>query len=269
MNIFIAGLGLIGGSLAKALRKNSDALIYALDSSETAINKALSDGVVDHGYTDILNKKFDCDIVVVATPPAFVVETIEKLIPHFSNKAVFTDVCSVKSEIIKGVMGLSCKFVGGHPMAGTEKSGYLHSKSDLFQKAGYILTEENELLEQMIKIIGAEKIIIPIEKHDYLVGVISHIPHIVSAGLVNFAGGAGEGETITRLAGGGFRDITRISSSSEYMWQQIIFSNKENMLTQLSDFEKIIHAIKLDLENDNLDGVLKFFRNAKEFRGKF
>ena len=269
MNIFIAGLGLIGGSLAKALRKDKNIKIYALDSNEASVNQALSDGVIDYGYTDILNKKFDCDIAVIAVPPALVSETIEKLIPHFDDKVVFTDVCSVKSEIISEVEKLNCKFIGGHPMAGTENSGYLNSKDDLFVNARYILTEENELLEKMIEIIGAEKIIIPSSRHDCLVGVISHIPHIISAGLVNFASKTDDPQTVTKLAGGGFRDITRISSSSEYMWQQIIFSNKENMINQLSDFEKMISDIKSNLENDNIDYILDFFRNAKEFRSKF
>ena len=268
MNVFIAGLGLIGGSLAKALKKG-DTTIYAWDSNEISINAALRDGVVNFGYTDILNKKFDCDIVIIAVPPAFVVETTSKLIPHFGKNTIFTDVCSVKADIIKEINTLKCKFIGGHPMAGTEKSGYENSKEDLFENAHYILTEENELLEKMIQIIGAKKVIIPFEKHDYLVGVISHIPHIISAGLVNFADNASDAEIITKLAGGGFRDITRISSSSEYMWQQIIFSNKENMLSQLSDFEKVIGDLKLNLKNDNLDFVLKYFKNAKEFRSKF
>ena len=269
MKIFNAGLGLIGGSLAKALKKNSECVVYGFDSNEASVSLAFSEGVLDFGYTDIQNKRFDCDIVVAAVPPSVVVETVFKLLPHFSENAVFTDVCSVKGDIIKHIGELPCRFIGGHPMAGTEKSGYEYSNADLFSGARYILTEDDPLLSEMIAVIGAEKIIIPFEKHDYLVGVISHIPHIVSAGLVNFAQNCEDSSVITKLAGGGFRDITRISSSSEYMWQQIIFSNKENMLSQLSDFEKIIHDIKINLENDDIDYVLKFFRNAKDFRGKF
>ena len=269
MNIFIAGLGLIGGSLAKALKKSNDCLIYGFDSNEASINQALYENMLDYGYTDILNKKFDCDVVIVATPPSIVAETIARLIPRFGENTLFTDVCSVKGNIISEVSKLPCRFVGGHPMAGTEKSGYENSKDDLFIGARYILTEDNPVLSRIIDIIGAEKVIIPYEQHDYLVGVISHIPHIISAGLVNFASNIKDNESLTKLAGGGFRDITRISSSSEYMWQQIIFSNKENMLSQLNDFEKIINDMKINLENDNIDYVLNFFRNAKEFRGEF
>jgi prephenate dehydrogenase len=284
MKIFITGLGLIGGSLAKALKANIECTIWAYDSNETSINRALADKAIDFGYTDLQNKVFDADIVIVATPPAIVVETIEKLLPHFGENTLFTDVSSVKGDIYDKIGELNCDFVGGHPMAGTEFSGYENSKADLFKNAYYILTESSLSVKEvnswgkspngakmlkLVEAVGAKPVIIPYEKHDYLVGAISHIPHVVSAGLVNLVYANNEDETLTKLAGGGFRDITRISSSSEYLWQQIIFENKENSLKLLGQYENIIADFKKALENDNIDAIIEYFRQAREFRVKF
>jgi prephenate dehydrogenase len=159
--------------------------------------------------------------------------------------------------------------VGGHPMAGTENSGYKNSTPTLFKNAFYVLTQANEKIEKMIELIGAKKIVIGEDNHDYLVGVISHIPHIVSAALVNLANENDTDEKILqKLAGGGFRDITRISSSSEFMWQQIIFNNKDNMIDLLLKFEDIIKTFREDLQNGDIDKVTEHFRKAKEYRGK-
>lgn len=273
MNIFIVGLGLIGGSLAKALKKNSECMIYAYDSNEESIDRALAEKTIDYGYTDLDKKKFDCDIVIIATPPAMVVPMIKTIIPHFNSDAVFTDVCSVKGIVMSEIHELretiKLNFVGGHPMAGTENSGYKNSTPTLFKNAFYVLTEANEKIEKMIELIGAKKIVIGEDNHDYLVGVISHIPHIVSAALVNLANENDTDEKILqKLAGGGFRDITRISSSSEFMWQQIIFNNKDNMIDLLLKFEDIIKTFREDLQNGDIDKVTEHFRKAKEYRGK-
>jgi prephenate dehydrogenase len=273
MNIFIVGLGLIGGSLAKALKKNSECIIYAYDSNEETIKTALAGKTIDFGYTDLDKKKFDCDIVIIATPPALVVPMIKTLIPHLNSDAIFSDVCSVKGIVMSEIKELrennSFNFVGGHPMAGTENSGYKNSVSTLFKNAFYVVTEENEKINKMIEIIGAKKIVIPEDSHDYLVGVISHIPHIVSAALVNLANeNDSEEHILQKLAGGGFRDITRISSSSEFMWQQIIFNNKDNMIDLLLKFENIIKTFREDLENNDIDNVTEHFRRAREYRGQ-
>lgn len=271
MNIFIVGLGLIGGSLAKALKKNSECIIYAFDSNEETIKSALSEKTIDYGYIDLDKKKFDCDIVIIATPPALVVPMMKSLIPHFNSDTIFSDVCSVKGIVLSEINSLkksmNLNFVGGHPMAGTENSGYINSIPTLFNNAFYVVTEENEKINKMIELIGAKKIVIPEDSHDYLVGVISHIPHIVSAALVNLANeNDTEEKILQKLAGGGFRDITRISSSSEFMWQQIIFNNKENMIDLLLKFEDIIKTFRKDLENNDIDKVTEHFRKARQYR---
>ena len=267
---FIAGLGLIGGSIAKALKKNCECLIYGLDMDENTISRALADSIIDFGFGNFadIGRKIDCDVVIVATPPNFVVDTVENLAPFFEKDVLFTDVCSIKNDIEGRLENFN--FIGGHPMAGTENSGFESSFAELFENAYYILTKENEKLIDLIKIVGAKPIIIPAAKHDFLVGAISHLPHVVSAGLVNLAAkNDGEDGELKKLAGGGFRDITRISSSDELMWQQIIFHNKSNMISLLDDYENLIKKFKDDLENDRFEDITEYFRSARIFRSEF
>lgn len=270
--VFIAGLGLIGGSIAKRLKEKHGKkyTVYALTKDKDDIKNALFDGAIDKGFTEILpNDFFDFDVVILCVPPNIIAKTAKALIPHFPKNTVYTDVGSIKSEIAEEMRTLPVTYVGGHPMAGTEKKGYLHSFPHLFENAYYFLMQRNELVEQMVADLGANAIFTSCETHDKTVAVISHIPHAVSASLVNLAI---ENETadkmLSKAAAGGFRDTTRISSSSENLWESILLSNKKYVVPLLNEMTALLDGLKTDIINNDSENILKFFRDARLYRNE-
>lgn len=270
MKLMIVGLGLIGGSIAKKIKEVSpESVICAVDPDETTLQKALSDGVIDKGYPAFSKEDTDYEMVLVAVPPRLVVSTITQMAPHFSKDTLFTDVCSVKGSLHHALHQAGIRYVGGHPMAGTEQKGYEGSFSHLFENAYYILTEDDPTMKQFAEMLGATPIVMDAKTHDKTVGAISHLPHIISAALVNLAS---ENETqdkkLTKIAAGGFRDITRISSSSEDLWQSIVTENKEEVLSLILQYQKILDGFRDTLTQNDKEALTAFFRSAREFRGQ-
>lgn len=268
MKLMIVGLGLIGGSIAKKIKEVlPNTLICAIDPNRETLDKALSDGVIDKGYLAFEPTDTDYEIVLVAVPPQLVVDTVLNLALHFPKTTVFTDVCSVKGNLSDTLMNADITYVGGHPMAGTEQKGYDGSFSHLFENAYYILTEDHPKMREFAELLGATPIVMDAKTHDKTVGAISHVPHVVSAALVNLAAqNETDDQKLTKIAAGGFRDITRISSSSEELWQSIVTENKTEVLSLLNQYETILQNFKTALAQDETDQVKSFFRSAKEFR---
>lgn len=270
----IIGLGLIGGSLAKALKAKYPLEIAASNRSEQPLLDAFNDGIIDK-YSLTVNEIFEgCDIVFICTPVAKIAGYIESLMPFIPSGCILTDVGSTKNNIYEQALKFEdiC-FIGGHPMAGSEKTGYKASTDYLFENAYYIITplpsvpaEKIKLFCGLIERIGAIPITTPPDKHDFAVAAISHLPHIIAGTLVNTVKGLETDDKLLQtLASGGFRDITRIASGSPEMWHSICTENKNQILNALTSFKNCLNGIEGLIAGDN-DGVYSFFESAKDFR---
>ena len=275
--ITIIGLGLIGGSLARALHEKLGIRgIMAVDADEGALESALNEGTIEKGFTTLDSSIHTSDIIFICTPVKQAMHYIGELTPEIGKTCIITDVCSTKGEITRFVEELPDPpvFIGGHPMAGTEKSGYANSFTHLFENAYYVLTpcssttkEAVNTLNAIVEGIGAIPVFMQAEEHDKATGGISHLPHVIASALVNLVkeldNGSGKMQT---LAAGGFRDITRIASSSPSMWENIVASNKKQILELLSLFEASLKEIGRRIETGDSEAVYRFFDEARQFR---
>lgn len=269
LKIGICGLGLIGGSLAKAFKEKSNIInITAFDENESFLVNAFNQGFISGYSSKSLSIFENCDIVFVCTPVLTVQRYVIEISKH--TNAIITDVGSTKYEILNKAKDF--KFIGGHPMAGSEKSGFYASDEALFENAIYVLCRgENiknsdlNLLKELVVSIGAIPLEMDALEHDKTVGVISHLPHIISASLVNTAI-EDNNKNILRLAAGGFKDITRISSSNPKLWQEIILSSNNIIIEILDKYIEELIEIKNAISKKESEKILLFFTNAKKYR---
>jgi prephenate dehydrogenase len=276
-HISIIGLGLIGGSLARALReKLNDCDITAVNRSKEPLNQAIADGTVDRGFKAPNEYVYNSDIIFICTPVKKTLEYIETLADKVSAQCILTDVGSTKAEIIDFVNNMRnppC-FIGGHPMAGNEKSGYRESVSHLFENAYYILTPSRtttessiEIMTEIVSSIGAIPVTMDSHEHDRITGSISHVPHIIAAALVNLVNQSDTPDaTMQKLAAGGFKDITRIASSSPQMWENIISSNNGPVCDILQKYIDILKRFSDTVKNYDSKTIFNFFDTARQYR---
>jgi prephenate dehydrogenase len=188
-----------------------------------------------------------------------------------------TDTGSTKSKIVgsaKSLYDREITFIGGHPMAGSHKSGVSAAKEILFENAFYLLTPQEHIEDSKVEILKswligtkAKFLTITPENHDYLTGIVSHFPHIIAASIVRQTEKLAEAEgLIPRLAAGGFRDITRIASSSPKMWKDILLHNREILIELLNQWQEEMNGVKMLLENENSSAIYDYFLEAKQFR---
>ncbi|MCR5715910.1 MAG: prephenate dehydrogenase [Lachnospiraceae bacterium] len=274
------GLGLIGGSIAKAIRAvnpNVDMIAYDIDSS--AILQAVSEGVISRIATAIDDQFADRDLIFLCAPVSSNDENLLTLKTHLSKDAILTDVGSVKADIHAHIAqaGLNAQFIGGHPMAGSERTGYRNSKEKLLENAYYILTPTNEVsvakvhaMQQLVESIGAIPLIMPSDEHDFCTAGVSHVPHIISALLVHLVRGNDDANgTMKMIAAGGFKDITRISSSSATMWEHICMTNRKHILTLLDQYLQDLQAIRDKIDAGDATAIHHFFEQARIYRDSF
>lgn len=278
--IGIIGMGLIGGSIAKAIKQKSpETIIIAQNRTEEPLQKALKEHVIDH-FTKKINETFSaCEIIFICVPVSEAAHIAEHLTKYTTKDTIVTDVGSTKSEICALMQKYkeNFTFIGGHPMAGSELSGYDASKHYLFENAYYLLTpyrdtpkEKTSELLSIVEKTGALSIIIEPETHDFITGAISHAPHVIAMSLVNAVERAcGNAEEAITLASGGFKDITRIASSSPKMWNDISFQNKDNILKFLALFKEVIGNYEEYLLSEDNNGIYSLFENAKAYRDNF
>ncbi|MCR4716941.1 MAG: prephenate dehydrogenase/arogenate dehydrogenase family protein, partial [Lachnospiraceae bacterium] len=284
MKIGFIGFGLIAGSIARALRKEYPKItMIALNNRypdvKLGLKQAVEDKVLNELVPSIDEGFSSCDIIYLAAPVITNISYLPKIKPLLKEGAFITDVGSVKGDIHKAVTeaGLDSRFIGGHPMAGTEKSGYENSFIELLENAYYILTPTDETpketIDTMLLITKATKsrsIVLSSDKHDIAAAAISHVPHILSYSLVNTVKDHDtEEEYMKQFAAGGFRDMTRIASSSPEMWQNIVMSNKDAVLTFLSQYLDTLEDFRQMLVNDDKDAIYNFFEKSKEYRDSF
>lgn len=286
------GLGLIGGSIARAIRKYwPQAQITAYNPSRDSLYEAMEDGVVNDGTCreDCLARtgkdRFsgadfaDCDVVFLCAPVQDNAENLKELSGHLKSSAILTDIGSTKRDIHEHVraIGLAPYFVGGHPMTGSERTRYRNSRAELLENAYYLLAPEEETpkekTEAMVALVSgirAIPLVVTCGQHDFAVSAISHLPHVVSAALVNTVKDADdENALLKQIAAGGFKDITRISSSSPVMWQQICLTNKDNLLLLLDRYLAQLQKIRGEIEKSRENEIYTFFADAKAYRDSF
>ena len=255
------GLGLIGGSIAKAIRQYyPDYQILAFDKSRETLALAMRDGTIDISCTAIDEQFSHCSYLFLCAPISYNNAYLSQLKDLIHPDCILTDVGSVKTAIHEEItrLGLDANFIGGHPMAGSEKSGFANSKAHLIENAYYILTPSDKVSSEkledyrcFVQSLKALPIVLDYRLHDTVTGTISHLPHIIASCLVNFVKSTDTKEELMKLlAAGGFKDITRIASSSPIMWQQICLKNKDNIFFAIRIFffkdstNSIHHAIK-------------------------
>lgn len=274
------GLGLIGGSIAKALRKAyPDICLVAYDPDAASVKQALVENVISQCEVGLTDTLFTCDFLFLCAPVSNNDRMLTDIKEHLKPGTIITDVGSVKQTTHKAIeeAGLSHLFIGGHPMAGSEKTGYANSNPLLLENAYYILTPTQEVpsdkvtqLKNLVAGIGALPLILDYEKHDYITAAVSHLPHIISACLVNLVEKSDNADGLMKMiAAGGFKDITRISSSSPVMWQSICLTNTENIQKLLDDYIADLQVVQKELSMRSEDELYQLFDSAKEYRDSF
>lgn len=276
--IVVIGLGLIGGSIALALQKSPENKIIGFDQSPDTLQSAKVLGVIHEAAASPEEATRDADILIFATPVNATLEWMETIKQwDLPKNLIVTDTGSTKQMIMDKAVELAAQgitFIGGHPMAGSHKSGVLAAKPILFENAYYMLTplqqtakEAVEQLENLLKLTSAKLIVISAEEHDHMTSVVSHFPHIVAASLVHQLAKENTNQPFTKkLAAGGFRDITRIASSNPIMWQDITLQNRQQIQSQLAKWQDEMARVQQILADGSDTEIYEFFSTAKTFR---
>ena len=274
----IIGVGLIGGSLARALREAGEVgEVIGCGRGEANLQAAVRLGVVDRYDTDPAHAVAGADVVVVAVPLGAMEAVLRSIVPHLAPEAIVTDVGSAKGSVVADVArvygGIPPRFVPGHPIAGTENSGVEASFATLFKRRRVILTPLDEtaatahrLIQQMWELTGAEVVDMGVRHHDAVLAATSHLPHLLAYTLVDTLARLDDRAEIFRYAAGGFRDFTRIASSDPTMWRDICVANREQLLEMIALFNADLAQLAEAIRNDDPAALLATFQRAKRAR---
>ncbi|MCU7933335.1 MAG: prephenate dehydrogenase/arogenate dehydrogenase family protein [Candidatus Thiodiazotropha sp. (ex Dulcina madagascariensis)] len=277
----IIGVGLIGGSVAMALREEGVVKeVVGCGRGRANLEKAIALGVIDHFTHDVAEAVKGADMVLLSVPLGAMHDTLRAMHGHLAGDAVVTDAGSVKGSVVKDVMavyqGMPGFFVPGHPIAGTERSGAEAAFAELYRNRRVILTplpETNkdavERVSRMWRQCGAEVTRMSVEHHDEVLAATSHLPHMLAFTLVDSLARMKENDEIFRFAAGGFRDFTRIASSNPVMWRDICIANQQPLSGMLTRFADELHELAAILERGDGEGLLTIFEYAKRARDKY
>ncbi len=273
--VAIIGVGLIGASLALALKKHGIAAeIVGTGRKEENLRKAVNRGAIDSYCLRSSDAVKGADLVVLATPVGSFRDIINEVRPFLSEGAIVTDVGSVKGRLareLEGLMPEGVVFVGGHPIAGSDRSGIDSATEDLFVGAKCIITPPEDSpreavgkIEELWKAVGAEVVFLSHEEHDLVFGLVSHLPHLIAYALVNTVGDVNPG--YIDFAGKGFKDTTRVALSSPELWRDICFKNKENLLDLVGRFQQSLAKMVDALNRENGEELEELFEEARNLR---
>jgi prephenate dehydrogenase len=274
------GLGLIGGSIARGIKRSMpSARIMAYMRTRAKLEQAKADGVVDVILDGIGPELRECDIIFLCTPVEYNAKYLSEVRPFLKEGAILTDVGSTKTDIHRVVaeLGMEDCFIGSHPMAGSEKTGYENSTDHLLENAYYIITpaakSKQDDIYRMVTVahlIGSIPIVLDYREHDRIVAAISHLPHLIASSLVNLVKDSdSDDEMMKRLAAGGFKDITRIASSSPVMWEQICMTNTDNIIEMMEAYIGSLQKILTDLKDHNGGAINELFDTSRTYRNSF
>ena len=274
--ITIIGVGLIGGSLAKAIKENQLAnKVCGYGRDQSRLEKAKNTNIIDELSTNIDEAVKGADIVVIATPVGTFKQILEAIEPLITEQVIISDVGSTKTNIVKivnEVLGEKSKcFVPAHPIAGKEKSGFEVSVPDLFKDKKTIITPLENNVPESIKVIhdmwigtGAEVDYLSPESHDELLGMTSHLPHMLAFSLVNYL--VSQSPNASIYAGGGFKDFSRIASGDAVMWRDICIQNKEQIIDHLKGYQSTLSELIDAIDDDDSERLEVLFTTAKNTR---
>jgi prephenate dehydrogenase len=278
--IAFIGLGLIGGSIARRIkREKPDTKIMAYMRTRSRLLQAKEDGIVDVILEGIGEELRECGLIFLCTPVEYNAKYLSEIQPFLKQGAIITDVGSTKTDIHEEVcrLGLEKRFVGGHPMAGSEKTGYENSTDHLLENAYYIITPTAASSEEQVNrlvgiagMIGSIPLVLDYHEHDFITAAISHLPHIIASSLVNLVKASDNEEGLMkRLAAGGFKDITRIASSSPEMWEQICMTNSSHLSVILERYIGSLSQILKELKKNDSQYIYQLFETSRDYRSSF
>ena len=278
--LVVIGVGLIGGSLACALRKAGWVReIVGVGRGLANLEAALELGVIDSYSQDAARAVADADMVVIGATLGSTAEILKTIAPALGVATVVTDVGSTKADVIvaaRATLGVHFpRFVPGHPIAGTEMSGAAAAFAELYVDHRIILTplvdtDANALarVQAMWEATGAQVSRMAVEDHDRVLAATSHLPHMLAFTLVDMLATASDADNIFAFAAGGFRDFTRIASSSPEMWRDIALSNREALLTMCENFSVRLDHLMQALRDGDGATLERSFQRAKEARSR-
>ena len=278
----IIGLGLLGGSLAKALKEYTDYEVLGYARRQEVCDAAIQDGVVKAAWTEVEPLIKNSDIVVFSLPPDTTARLFTETAHLFRSGQVVTDVSSAKENFVRAVYESIPKgtvFVSVHPMAGSEKGGYEVSHKNLFKGMGWIVLEDKasdvyseevaQELADMGRALGSRIEFVDIYAHDAYLAMVSHMPHLLASILTQVSGGDELGELRMKLSAGGFRDCTRVAGGLPSMWREIIYGNRHNVIEGLTQIESEIEHVKAILSQDDEGQALEsYLERSREIRNK-
>lgn len=275
------GLGLIGGSLAKALKRvKPDCRIMAYTRTAATTQTALEQHVIDLICESPSDPQFaSCDCIFLCAPVGSNIEALRVLKDFVPEHCILTDVGSVKTDIhiAASELGLNGRFIGGHPMTGSEKSGFGSAQAHLFENAYYIITPSDgtdqkriDTYRDMVSSIGSLPLVLDYRRHDFATAAVSHLPHLIAASLVNTVHDLDtEDELMKLIAAGGFKDITRIASSSPEMWEPICLSNSVNISEVMDTFIRLLEDSRAAMNTGNGSAIYNVFDRSRKYRDSF
>ena len=279
MKIAIVGLGLIGGSLGMAIKRKDPAFaVTGIDIDQEIVDTAIALKAIDQGTTELSEGVADADLIFVATFLSKTVEVIRQMLPFIKKGAILSDTGSTKSELAAQIEELLKEYpyltyIGGHPMAGSEKSGINAADPYLFENAVYVLLSQEkhreafEKTEKVVSLTGARVLSMTAIEHDRMVASISHLPHLLAGILVNTVGAVEKDfPDVFKLAAGGFRDVTRIADSQPELWRDIFYSNKESLLYVLNLYRRQLDAMEKLLAEETKNQMLDELEQARYLR---
>ncbi len=277
LEIGIIGLGLIGGSLAKALKAvNRHIRIVAYDRQAEDLARAAAEHVIDKVALTPEQAFRDCSILFLCTPVTAMRGILTRLLPHLAAHCILVDTGSTKREVMDlfAELRMTDRFVGGHPMAGSERSGYGASRANLFENAWFVLTPAADVseadyarVEQLVSLSGALPVRMDAASHDSATAHISHLPHAIATLLVTTVARSDSHDgAMRRLAAGGFKDLTRIASASPELWTGICLSNRDPLMHAMSSMRDGMDVFSRMLETRDRDGLLALFEEGRHWR---
>lgn len=276
--VTVIGVGLLGGSLGLALRSRRLAVhVWGAVRQERVVAEVEAAGVVDRATTNLAEAVRDADLVVLCVPVGGMAAIAEAIRPHLKPGTVVTDVGSVKESVVGRVEPImeaaGAWFVGSHPMAGSEKAGFTAARDDLFSGAVCVVTPTAKShlpavtrVEELWRSVGASVLTLSPYQHDELVSRASHLPHVVAAGLANYVLSPAHAPTGNRLCATGFRDTTRIASSSPELWRDIALANRSHLARALGVLIADLQDVHRALAENDARAVGDFFETAKKRR---
>ena len=274
--ILIVGLGLLGGSYARVL-KRFGFHISAITKEQSSIDYAINEGIIDEGSTELDEEIIgNADLVIFALYPHVFVEWIEKNQKILKSGAIITDVTGVKRSIVYKIQDIlrdDVEFIAAHPMAGREVSGVENSTDKMFQGANYIVTPTDKNTPEAIntclelgRLLGFSNVTtLSPEEHDEMIGFLSQLTHCIAITLMT----CNDRENMEKFTGDSFRDLTRIARINDLMWSELFVANKDALLSQMDIFMDKFKELKTMLETEDIDGIRKMMRHSTERRALF